>query len=391
MSTWKRFSFAFNARRLIIIAIALIFASLVPSALGNAATVIYSRGTNAPVNVMPMQAPAGTGKVVFNNNYPAQIAPLPGNTIRYNDSVAAGVQENVNIARTVQGPTKNMGHSQGAAVAGDAAVAIVQQGIKPASEVSTDLHADPRMPNTGIEIVMQPYAALIAPIAEMRGARADVGVNNHWQSGRYDPYSNAQDPLRNPGGFLTQWSGLAQGGHEVTFDPSRPRHTTDYGDGPITTVEGMEHPWITDSERIANGPVTEEWKTFVREVAPVGDPGSPVVAAPDPARVVAAGVNAVAAAFGAPAPLPMPEAVPAAPVQQVVEQVTNWTPAPEPSYTAPAPAYQAPVFEAPQVQQFTQVANDFVQQVAPQAAPMVNDVVNNAVNQFAGLIGGLHP
>lgn len=381
--------------------------SFLTSTTADAATAVWSRGTGAPLGVVQTPQPRDVSRVVMNEaGYAAQIAPLPGNTISYDQSTDGGVASGVQ--RTKEIPADQFvvetGYSQGAVVAGDIATEVVEQGIRPADSIRVDVDSDPRMRGTGFEVVMQPYGPFLAPMgATMGGEREDVGVSYYGDCTRYDMVCNMEDPLRNPLGAIASVKGYLDGYHGMYGPNDVPDRVACYEENYCVGINEARNPLATGAEQIIGGPITPQAEDFIKAIAPSTDPGSRDLASPDMAEVVTAGINMVGAAMGQPnivpelstpdlgtnmgnggnpimeqAALIIDQFVTQAPepVQQIVEQVQQYI-AP-PVQSAPEPAYSAPVEQWTAPAPVQEWVNSGIQQLESFANSVQTPAVGNA-------------
>ncbi len=367
-------------------------------------------------------------------NSPAQIAPVPGDTVTLNESARIGAEGTYNAVKAAGGrPVEIVGFSegtQGAAIAANR-LAAENGGVTP-SNVDVALIGGPNNANSGF--FNNPLVKATSPIFDAFGidtkaGEIPAGAVSYGKPGDFWANGGSLNPVSELGKGL----GTAFGGTHgySTAELMNPLNTSFVGEDGVTYVtvhdplSGYGHAaqangmlWSPEAERFVDaiGPEGEIGKSapqpnLIGAVSAAADlaestakfynipldiPNIPdfQIPAPLPVENAPAGnglagqvqnfveqfnVPAPAPVEAAPVPAPMPNPVEqwTAPVQDFVEQ---WT-TPTPAEVAAEPAYVPPVFE-----QVEQVFDNFVpetpaaQPVAPvfeQASQVVNDFATN--------------
>lgn len=159
-------------------------------------------------------------------HYSASIAPLPGNPISKDDSVAEGV---ANLKKEVDDfhaacPSSQItitGYSQGAIVAGDHLHALDQTNAIPHSQINGVLYSDSRRPGVnggpgGVETNLP----TILPGLTMNGPRhiENIPVKNICK--KNDGICHSENPITNLLGFANGVAGYLGGDHSYDIAPA---------------------------------------------------------------------------------------------------------------------------------------------------------------------------
>lgn len=254
---------------------------------------VHARGTGQQ---MPSQSVVQTPDgVVVENNYPAEIAPLPGHTHPYNGSLNDGDRKGFWIARKYAKPGDAVicdGYSLGGEVAGDTCDELSREGAP--YELTTETNSDPRLRGTGVAVVMKQYTDMLPfdgyPLVHFRGERSSVGkVQYHGTCAMYDLICNAADPAINPLGFAAGFVGYLTGQHDYSNVDKYPTRVLTY-DGGYTVITEVDkgNPLVKIGDQVSqvvNGePLTTPQADLIEALSPAPTPGSREQVAPDVAQ-----------------------------------------------------------------------------------------------------------
>ncbi|OZM71548.1 hypothetical protein CFN78_20140 [Amycolatopsis antarctica] len=156
--------------------------------------------------------------------YSASIAPLPGNPISMDDSVAEGIGNLDRAVRDFHGACGGAqitisGYSQGAIVAGDVLNALSADTVIPHGQVNGVLYGDPRRPSDNGPGGIEGNIPTIIPGLSMKGERGFGDIAVHEICNKNDTICFSENPITNLLGFANGVVGYLSGDHRYVIDP----------------------------------------------------------------------------------------------------------------------------------------------------------------------------
>lgn len=258
---------------------------------------VNARGTGQE---MPKEKVVHTDDgVIVENDYPAQIAPIPGHTRTYNQSLEEGDQKGPEIVEEFAKPGDTVvckGYSLGGEVAGDTCDELYIKGKGDEFNLVTHTDSDPRLRGSGIAVMFKQFTDELPeqayPLVHFRGERASQGkVQYYGNCAEYDLICNSGNPFVNPFGTAAAFLGYAfDDQHNYTNMDKFPTRVVTYDGGyTVITVVDKGNPLVKFGDQAAKvltgKPLTESEKDLVEAVSPAGTPGSQEQVAPDPVAV----------------------------------------------------------------------------------------------------------
>lgn len=317
-------------------------------------------------------------------DYPAGMAPIPGGTATWNESIKAGAGNIVDeaLASGNPGDVHIFGHSEGSTAAIEAANQLGDMGYDPELTITGS-------PDTGVSgFFYDPLAQAGKPLfdsLDIDTAPKDIpsGSTVYGKPGDFWANSGGRAPQTQAGQVLGTFFG---GTHAYSPEElTNPANTSFVGD------DGVEYVTVKDDlsgyghAAQANGFAwSPQAENFVDSIAPEGEIGKPAPAI-DMNKAIQTGTNLAVDSINQ----ALPEGVPQLAEIPVVDTPPAPAPAPPPP-PAPAPAAPAPPAPAPMPAPAPAPAPIPAPVSIPapaEIAPQVNNTINDVAGQVQDVVG----